>query len=161
MSAIIGIDPGKDETGIVLLDDENLVRATLVSRKGLPQPDSAYLSDIVLTLGEYEAAIAGEVPVIAVEAINAPNPHMGLINPSGALGAAKVFGAVLALWPGAVVVEPDGNGSGSCDRFPLGIRSTKCQKLDRCGCKGSDANRHLRSAYDVAIVGRKMRRLVS
>lgn len=155
MSLVIGIDPGKDETGIVLVEGSELLRACLVSRKGLPQPDTDYLSDIAITVREYHTAIHGEVPMIAVEAINPPSPHMGLINPSGALGTAKVFGAILALWSDAVVVEPDGNGSGDPYSYPVPIQPA------RAGGKGHDANRHLRSAYDVALAGRKLARLQS
>ncbi len=153
---MIGIDPGKDETGIVLVDGKELLAGCTISRKGIPQPDADYLSDIAIAVREYLAREPGDPPQIAVEAINPPSPHMGLTNPSGAIGTAKVLGAVLGLWGNAFVVDPGGNGSAPCHAYPPEIRSKRCQGLERCACKGTDGNRHVRSAYDVALIGHRM-----
>jgi hypothetical protein len=148
MSAVIGIDPGARETGIVLAEHGRLVEYKLVRRSkadGLLDVNVGYLADINVTVA---GMAAGRSAIVACEGLVKPNPHVGMTDPSGAMATAMVIGAlVMGDWQ-LVIVPPEGNGSLPFGAYPVELRP-------KAGGKGSDLKRHLRSAWDVARVARQ------
>ena len=149
---IIGIDPGMNYTGIVGLRGEKLVIVTLMERTPKSMPQQAYIDETLEYLTELQTRFPGLAPNFAVEAANAPNPYLGLINPNPILQTAKLAAAIHARFPEAISVEPGGNGSADPYSYP------KLTQPRRKGGKGKDKYCHLRSAYDIALAGRKLRR---
>ena len=137
--AIIGVDPGGVETGIVLRrGDELLWHATIVERD--PQ---AHVNAITRALHHGFLTVGLDVTV-AVEDVTEPNPHMGLTNVKGLIGTARILGAVMGFYPCTILVPPGRNGSGPLSAYPLALRPT------RGSGRGRDGLRHVRSAWDVA-----------
>lgn len=141
---VVGVDPGAAATGVVVRRGAAVAAACLVHRGDALD---GYLAEV-------GAAVLGyrddhQADMVAVEDTVPPEPHMGLSNPAGIIGAAQVLGAVVALAPGAVLVPPAGWGApvGSrvelCARYPLELIGPRERK-------GTGRLRHLRSAWDVA-----------
>lgn len=165
MSAVVGIDPGGNETGIVLCDGSELLRAWIVDRER--QSHEAYTADVIGTVREaarimQEAlgtpewhASTGHGILMAVEGVVEPTGHLGMIRLGGLLRTAMVFGACLGMsWSGGrAVIEPKGNGSHPFDAYPQQLRPT------RVGARGKDQLRHCRSAWDVAQIGHKRQQI--
>jgi hypothetical protein len=151
--AVIGIDPGGAATGIaVITSGDELAWSTTVRREryariSAEEPISHYARKVT-------QAIIREAPVDAatlwaIEEVHAPNPHLGLTNPQGAIDTAVVFGALIAhTLPGLLaIVETGRHGRAPMTAYPPSLRPTRGQG------KGKDNLRHCRSAYDIAIVG--------
>lgn len=144
---IIGVDPGGQCVGIVARHRDELIYHGLLTRG-----DRAMAGWVrAVTQGCRDAAWA--VPrqigstrptVLAVEDLNPPTPHMGITSVRGLLDTAQVLGAVLHVYPGAIVVPPGGHGSGPIAAYPDALRP----KTGRG--RGHDRLRHCRSGWDVA-----------
>lgn len=153
--AVIGVDPGGRTTGVVARVAGQLLAADLVTRDG-PElfPDAAYLDEVVTAIGGlvvYAECDRGRA-VIAVEGVVHPSGHVRMINAAGLLGTACVLGAVLAHFPGAVVVAPAKHGVGPRNAYPAQLWPPGEQK-------GTGRRRHVRSAWDIAGAGAVMTRL--
>lgn len=156
MRAVVGIDPGGRNTGLVVMVDGRLAGGTVIVRKGKdPLPDAAYLLEVLEMASGYvdagDNASRGLGAIVAVEGLTKPTGFRasggkGLLNPLDLAGPAMVIGAVLAHWPGAIIVPPGGNGSKPLYSYPPEIQP-------RAGGKGSDRNAHARSAWDIALAG--------
>lgn len=156
---IVGVDPGGATTGVVLREGREARRAILVS----PDKGAAferYLRDVIEAVEDcmddafvgFEAEL---LPLLAVEDVVHPNPHLGIANLDGLLATAQVLGAIR--WAAAgwererrisrlVVVPPGRHGSAPLSAYPgalVGPRETK----------GSGTRRHVRSAWDIAGAG--------
>lgn len=150
---VIGIDPGKNETGIVVRHNTDLLYGCIVERADLS--DSAYVLDVVETIIVARSHITTNSELIAVEGLIAPDemPWLGKKHIGPIIGTAIILGAVLAIYPSAVVVPPGGNGDGSFKGYPDAIRPTGLNP------KGFDIMRHCRSAWDVSIAGERLVKL--
>jgi hypothetical protein len=139
---VLAIDPGARGTGIVVRQRDQLVGSRLVERTG-PEvlPGATYLHQVNAVISQLLVHAPG---VLAVENLHAPNPHLGMTNVGGALGAAMVLGAILDRWGvDVLLVPPGGHGSGPLGAYPAALRGPRERK-------GTGARRHLRSAWDVA-----------
>lgn len=143
MSAtIIGIDPGATTGLVVRHGTELLAHKTTAGIDGV-------LDAVVDALEE--CGLRGLW--VAIEDVTPPNPHMGIINVSGIITTAKVFGAVLGAYPDAIVVPPAGHGSGPLGAYPQALRPTRGKGA------GKDKLRHCRSAWDIAGAARTLLRV--
>jgi hypothetical protein len=143
---LVGVDPGGRSTGVVARFGDQVVGTALVERSGTEKlPTAVYLTRVVAAVRTFcrEARAAGRTPQVAVEGLNPPIPHLGLASPTGVMGAAVVLGAVLATWPGAVVVPPAKHGSAPLETYPPELVGPN-------ESAGTGKRRHLRSAWDVA-----------
>jgi Holliday junction resolvasome RuvABC endonuclease subunit len=139
-SAILGVDPGGRDTGLVVRSGRALLAHDVVTRRGgkALDVDPTYLNEVNERIERY----LDEFPVIAiaVEGLKAPGQFMQgkvrITDPSGIMATAVTFGAVL--------VPPGGNGSQYAASYPSAIRAPG---------KGFDRNRHARSAWDIAGAG--------
>lgn len=153
MRAVIGIDPGGRNTGLVLMVDGRLAGALVVVRKGKDAlPDAGYLREVGSAIDDfYDRADDHHPLLIAIEGLTKPTGFRkgggkGLLNPLDLAGPAMVLGAVLLHWPAAVIVPPGGNGSKPLYTYPAEIQP-------KPGGKGADRNTHARSAWDIALAG--------
>lgn len=147
MSAVVGIDPGGKGTGIVARDGARLIYHKVVVRNS-GRSMTAYICEVVdgIDLMGFDLRHGGfsvSRPLVAVEDVGAPSPHMGTISVSGLLGTAQVLGAVLHAYPDAIVVPPGGHGSAPLISYPRELVGAREKK-------GTGEKRHLRSAWDVA-----------
>lgn len=160
MTAVVGIDPGGRYVGLVVREGEELIRAEVLDRRKL-EAAGVILADeptawalqvvgriLAIELRADVAELAGRAPVVAVEGVRAPSPHVrrrdgnALTNVTGLLDTAIVLGAIVARFPSAIVVPPAANGAGPDLAYPPGIRS---------GTRGLGGPPvHARSAWDVA-----------
>lgn len=150
MTCIVGIDPGGKESGLVLLELPrcDVLRACVVTRDATGKlPDGQYITEVMETVAEYcaQGVEGGHEVLVAVEGLVHPNPHMGLANVMGLIGAGMVLGAVIRDYPDAGIIRPNKNGSRSLDTYPAKLQPK------RGSGKGMDRLRHARSAYDVAV----------
>ncbi len=148
----IGVDPGGQSTGIVLRQGDRLVRAVTVTRGD--DDFQTYVSEIVEATYRYTTQ-APMRPRIAVEDVVPPHWHMNgkasPMNPAHLIGPAIVLGAILGRFGDAIVVAPGGNGSQPLAAYPellVGKRET--------GTFGTGKLRHVRSAWDVSVVGERV-----
>lgn len=149
---VTGVDPGGRFTGIVTTSGNAVLSACVIRRTtGDKFPDSIYLNEVLAEIHAHEE----EFEALALEGIVEPrgrNPdgEQMIMSAAGLIGTGMVYGAVLALWPDAVVVEPGGNGSLPDAAYPLEIQRGK-----RLGGPSD----HARSAYDVALAGEVLYRM--
>lgn len=159
---VLGVDPGGRWTGILVRRGVDVLAHVTVTRDTDEDADAgtrgvgvgpAYVADVCIAAAELADVHA--VDLVAVESVVAPNPHVNrrngkaTTNPTGALGAAMVYGAILRDWPAAVIVAPAGNGSLPLSAYPPELVSDQERRrgLNRIG---DGKLRHVRSAYDVA-----------
>ena len=119
---ILGVDPGMNETGIVLRRGDSPLCACVVQR-GKHDSDQKYLIEIAEVLDEYSAMTP--CPLVAVEGLGEPRWFMDgeprPINVRALIGTAIVLGLVLGRFPHAVIVPPGGNGSGPLKAYPQSL----------------------------------------
>lgn len=158
MSAIVGIDPGGRDTGIVAINsrDEVLTHRVLHRETDDVIPDAGYVRQVLhetIGVANWLLLDTDEV-LVAVEGVTAPNPQLrrrdgnSLTNPAGIIGAAMVLGGLVGYWTKAIVIPPGRNGSHVLDGYPLELRPTRGKG------RGQDRLRHARSAFDVARAAR-------
>jgi hypothetical protein len=144
---VVGIDPGGTTSGVVARHGNNVHYAATVHR------DSTlvdYLTEIGDTIDKATHALTCALtdnpirtPLIAIEDLNEPTPHLGITNLRGLLGTARVLGAIIQRHPAAIIVPPGRHGSAPLNTYPpvlIGPRERR----------GTGNARHARSAYDVA-----------
>lgn len=155
---VVGVDPGNRETAVVARDGRDLLAfATLVRKDVGGLPGAAYLNAVADLVATTLASVGPDV-MVAVEGVVQPSGFAkgkaSSISWLGLLGTAMVLGAVLTVYPAAVVVAPGGNGSAPLIAYPEALRPT------RGSGRGFDNLQHTRSAYDVAGAGAMAARLV-
>lgn len=147
--AVIGIDPGAKHTGIVLRQHRDVLHHVTIANPAYPAITQDYLDRVLNAVQTAKVAATAatfprSTPLIAVEGVEAPNPHLGMINTLGVLGIAQVLGAIRGRFR-VVVVDPGKNGKLPLQTYPpalIGPRET--------GVYGQGKLRHERSAWDVA-----------
>jgi hypothetical protein len=154
--AVVGVDPGGSDTGIVLRAADKLLAFDVVSRRAAAGevraelPDGAYLCRVVDTVVRFSALTRGST-IVTIEGIKKPTGFAGgkraPMNPMGLIATGMTLGAVLAAYPEALVVPPGGNGSLPIPAYPSALRPTSGRGA------GADRLRHARSAWDVADLG--------
>lgn len=150
--AVLGVDPGGQETGLVLVVDGKLVAHEVVQRKGSSlQEWVVAVWDAVCDVMEAEPFGPFTV-LVCVEDVNAPNPHLGLIQVRGLLDAAAVLGVVLANSKTVQLVPPGGHGSAPLRAYPPELVGPNEPR-------GTGVLRHCRSAWDIAHAGVRLRAL--
>lgn len=147
---VVGVDPGGRETGLVLCAGRVVLEREVVTHHGDKGtlPDTAYLNRVLDRVHHYRKIAGADDPLVAVEGLVKPTAQMGLTAVIPLIGTGMVLGAVLAVYPAAVVVRPGGHGSAFITAYPEELRPTRGQG------KGTDRLRHTRSAYDIAHAGR-------
>jgi hypothetical protein len=135
--AVVGVDPGGSDTGIVLRAADKLLAFDVVSRRAAAGevraelPDGAYLCRVVDTVVRFSALTRGST-IVTIEGIKKPTGFAGgkraPMNPMGLIATGMTLGAVLPAYPSAL--RPT-SGRGA----------------------GADRLRHARSAWDVADLG--------
>lgn len=171
---ILGIDPGAKGTGFALVNPAvwdttrallgvhgrpELLWSTTVRNEDGPldlRVDPNYLRTCVATMLEVLTDHADQARrvSVAVEGIVAPNPHVGMTNPTAILVAATVFGAIIGRAPAndTVVIRPGGNGSLPFGTYP-GVLVSPAERR-QAGWEyrpaGAGTRKDQRSAYDVA-----------
>ena len=151
MTVIVGIDPGGRSTGIVVRDGASLLYHDVVERsKG--ETMGEYLVRVCdgVKSAKYQSLRSGSMrafaPPYAVEDLNDPNPHMGIVNLRGLIDTAQVLGVILHVHPSAIVVPPGRHGSAPLKSYPAELVGAR-------EAKGTGRLRHCRSAWDIASVG--------
>ncbi len=154
MTTVIGIDPGGNETGIILAQDKQLLNAWSVERKSLEY--SGYIREILKAIEDLEKLIVENSYLIAVEGLICPDemPWLGKKKFGGIMNTAIVLGAVLGRYPSAVVIPPGGNGAAPFQAYSEGLQPPQ-------GAKGFDILRHCRSAWDVGQAGLAVARMTA
>lgn len=148
MTPVLGIDPGGKWTGIVLRDGPrlaNLVGGALVTRE--PEWPIDRWVRVVCEAVERVADWRPQAPLVCIEGLNDPTPHLGLAAVRGLIDTAHVRGALLARWAAAVDVPPGKHGSGPLAAYPEALRPQRGKG------RGQDRLRHVRAAWDVAGAG--------
>ena len=163
---VLGFDPGGRESGVVLRHRDTLLAADVVVRQ----------DDLIMPDGDYTRLVTGTAVnmldrlgfgprfaglIVVSEGVRfwpqhgkghtcpvcgrKHDPTRGTKNLTGLLGTAIVHGAIVERWPATVVVPP-GSGHGGLHEqaYPSEIRAPG---------KGSDRNRHARSAWDASHHG--------
>lgn len=145
-SVLLGIDPGAMETGIVLLVDEEVTRASVVKRNRQPSR-GAYVTEIISTVKDFLGKTKN--PTVCVEDVVKPKPFyrgkQSFVNVSSIIDTSIVLGAILAHYPKAVVCPPGHNGQGELASYPP-LLIGKHEKSGK-----SAVRRHVRSAYDCCL----------
>lgn len=159
MPTILGVDPGARETGLVVVDGDQVLAHDVVVADGKLDPqnpvDLAYL-DRIRRHAETLLAVAGvghALDAIAIEKIGAPNPHLGTTNAAGAIACAAVIGELHA-WAAhfgdvvpVMLIDTAGHGRELLQTYPSVLVGPNEPK-------GTGILRHARSAYDVALAAR-------
>lgn len=175
--AVVGVDPGGRDTGVVGRVGSGSDRDALVldlspdaPASGLCPtirrasaawvPDPAYLALVVdrvaAMIGRLRAVCAAwELePLVAVEDLGGPADYRRgpKREPAGLIGLAAVWGAVCSRWPDAIQVPQGFNGGGPRQAYPAELWG------DREGPAGQGILRDARSAWDVAGAAIKLLR---
>lgn len=157
MAALIGIDPGSRNTGVMaIFDDGRAVGVTVTNEGPLLPIARPYLREIGATVDDLISQAEGEVTV-KVESVTRPNWHVGkgqgggaASNPEALLGTAQVLGAILA-WYDAEIVPPGRHGSRPMAHYPDALVSAGEKRKPGWETRvGTGKLRHQRSAWDIA-----------
>lgn len=179
--AVIGVDPGGRDTGVVVVRWERwpaggeLVGRATVGRDAMRRTrglvDVEYLDRVAGELDDAAMLAASRGLVVAgvgVEDVTRPAPPRRdgsrvFTDTSGALAAATVAGAVVAWARGCDlpvgVVAAGGNGSHRAETYPQLLHDprgacrggTRDARCDRACAAPGGKRRHERSAWDVAV----------
>lgn len=152
---VVGVDPGFRQSGVIARRGNEVLDHGVISREGEGPPDGPYVGRVLQAVSDARRRFAGsggDRPdvLVAVEGVIKPNPHMGLTDVTGLLGAAVVLGGVLAIWPDAVVVRPRRHGRGGQLAYPAELWG------EREGPEGQGWRRHCRSAWDVSLAAEQI-----
>lgn len=101
---VLAVDPGGQRTGIVLRRGDTLGGWHLIERGNEPTVDWA---DTVVGYVT-EAAADWQPDIIAVEGVNDPTPHLGIIQITWLLHTAIVIGHIRGAHPSTVIIPPGG-----------------------------------------------------
>lgn len=151
---VLGVDPGARYTGVVVRDGDGVLHSSTYVRA----PDCSatdWAIEVISRLRELHAehTINGiELPV-GVEGVSDPkgfkSGQHAAINPSGIIRAGVVLGAVVAVWPSAIVVPPGRNGSKHTSHYPSCLVGRRPKGLPG-DATGAGTRDHEQSAFDVA-----------
>jgi hypothetical protein len=151
MRPVVGVDPGAKTTGIVLRHGNDLLGHWTVTNPLYPALPQDYLHTVIAVVaGAHAGETVGPVvpgfrdPLIAVEAVEPPNPHMGMISVVAILHTATVLGALRGRFD-CVLVDPGKNGSLALQFYPPELVGPRER-----GPYSNGKARHTRSAWDVA-----------
>lgn len=164
---IVGVDPGGRHTGITVIDRAGWYCGhTLVDRED-GNSRTAWARRVCCEVRDWMPldldCDPDAVPIVAIEDVTAPNPHIrrrdgnAVIDPAGVIDTAWVAGAVtadLSHITRVQVVAPAGHGAPVGDRRVLQQLYPSELVGDR-ETKGTGRLRHCRSAYDVAQAARR------
>jgi len=157
---ILGVDPGARTVGAVLRSGAELLGHTALVRDNPLGPIESWIDDVLANLHDLTNGV-NRVDVVAIEGVNAPSPHMGMINVAPTLETALVAGAV-AGWAmpdgfATVIVPPDRFGAPVEGLTGPTARQALLQRYpaDLVGPRettgsGKGPLQHVRAAYDVA-----------
>jgi len=145
---IVGVDPGGQDTGIVVRCGDTLLDASLL-RRGTDDTLGAWVRGCVNTVERLVKST--QASLVAVESIVQPSWHVRerVISIDGLLWAQAVVGGLLVAFPDAILVPPNGHGAAPLRTYPSVIVGAN----ERRGCGKA---RHLRSAWDIAASGERM-----
>lgn len=153
---ILSIDPGSRYSALVVRDtdarddDDGLVDWTVLDRHDLDDPRLETWARHVGTVARNLRIQHGPDEII-VEAVSAPNPHVGMTNPEAIIETAAVLGAIVSVFTSAHVVPTGDYGPTMPNRrilvaaYPgdlVGPRETTGS--------GKSARQHARAAWDMA-----------
>jgi hypothetical protein len=149
---IIGIDPGARYTGVVVRDGDAVLHSSTLVRPQDMSSGTEWALSVVAQIQEIMKDFPITMP-IAVEGISDPKGfHQGkraAINPKDIIRAGIVLGAVVAIFPKAIVVPPGNNGSMHYSNYPASIIGKRPADLPGSSQKAGTRG-HEQSAYDVA-----------
>lgn len=154
---IIGVDPGARYTGVIVRDGDAILHCSTFVR---PQ-DMHSGTEWALSVVDQLAIVLKDFPItmpMAIEGISDPKGfHQGkraAINPKDIIRAAIVLGAVVGVYPKAIVIPPGGNGSLHYSHYPATLIGKRPADLPGSSQKAGTRG-HEQSAYDVAGKGAK------
>lgn len=159
---VVGVDPGGRETGVILRSRDTVEGVEVIHLPDRePRPTSTYLNDVLDAVAAFRVAgraPSGRLPVVCVEGIKKPKWYIDgkakPMNPETLIGLSMVFGAVLAVYPDAVIVPPGKNGSKLLRAYPQElIGGAHNPRWPHPEPQGAGILRHARSAWDVAATG--------
>lgn len=156
---ILGIDPGARYTGVVLRDGDWVgYSSTLVRDKDEEDP-AKWALQVVDALKQIWFNDCPPDTKVAIEGVVAPrgfhNGKAAPLNPKGIVFTGVVFGAVLGLFPEAVIVRPGRNGSQHITNYPPALVGMRPAELPG-STNGAGTRDHEQSAFDVAGKGSKV-----
>jgi Holliday junction resolvasome RuvABC endonuclease subunit len=152
---ICAIDPGSRYTAFAVRDtkgatlDDQLLDWIVLDRKKLEHQDlTSWLREVN---GTARVLLRAHAPVrCVIEAVTAPNPHLGMTNPAGIIETASVLGAIVGIY-GAVIIPAGSYGA------PVASRAILCAAYpsDLVGPRettgsGKGIRQHARAAFDLA-----------
>lgn len=156
---ILGVDPGARETGLVVIRGGDLLAHAIVIAGEKLDPrnpvDLGYLRKVLAGIEELlgSSGVGHALDAVAIEAVGAPNPHLGMTNVAGIVALAAVIGAISA-WAGdlgdpvpVLLIEPDGHGKDPLRAYPPTLVGPR-------EARGGGILRHCRSAYSIALAAR-------
>jgi hypothetical protein len=152
---ICAIDPGSRYTAIVVRDtrgatlDDELIGWLVIDRKDLVTQD---LSSWITEVGQYVKYLINKHGPVrrVIEAVSAPNPHLGITNPAGIIETAAVLGAIVGMY-GAAIIPAGGYGAPVASRAILcaAYPSALVGPRETTG-SGKGLRQHARAAFDLA-----------
>lgn len=163
----VGVDPGGSHTGVALRLGNRLLWHNVVERTADEDAlrgvgvGPEYIAKVRIAIEhalDHGHRITDVWPRIAVEGVVAPSPWIGgkqrITDPTPALAAAVVLGAVLVGAPGTVIVPPNHHGEGLLAGYPPSLVTAAEMRhgLHRAARHGSSIS-HARAAFDVAGEG--------
>lgn len=165
MSRVVtGIDPGGAFTGVVSVrgggSQPQVVAVDVVPRND--QSLAAYLAQVHAVIETHRllgVKLLGDQRgqgswLLAMESLEPPRGHLGMISVRGLLDCSAVIGAVLATYNDVVMISPAKNGSSPLTCYPAELRGVRERQ-------GAGVLRHARSAYDVAVAAPLAKRLAA
>jgi len=156
----IGADPGGRWTGLALTTARGqYVRGLCITRTtheptrlGLGADYLAQVCDAILELQIWAGERTPGLPLVAVEDIDRPNPHVRITDPSDIIRAAMVQAAIRRDHPDAVIIALGKNGSHDPGLYPPQLRPIRSPGADPAGFS-TEERPHIRSAFDIAKAG--------
>lgn len=151
---VAGIDPGSRHSAIVIRDGDIPIHASTVTRDG-NQDGISYAKIVISLMKPIIDEYLEQYPdmIVAIEGISDPKGFKGgrraAINPKDIIRTGITVGALVAVFPDAIIVAPGGNGSQHESQYPPSLKGRRPKDLDG-DSTGAGTRRHEQSAYDVA-----------
>jgi Holliday junction resolvasome RuvABC endonuclease subunit len=152
---ICAIDPGSRYTAFAVRDtkgatlDDQLLGWRVIDRKNLEHQDlTSWLRQVTQYAGHL---LQTHAPVrCVIEAVTAPNPHLGMTNPAGIIETASVLGAIVGMY-GAVIIPAGSYGAPVASRSILrAAYPTELVGPRETTGAGKGIRQHARAAFDLA-----------
>jgi hypothetical protein len=157
---ILAVDPGGRWSGLCVRRGLEVLAHAVITRDGDEDGPGGigvgpvYVGQVVARYAELVAEF--HPTVLGVEGLRRPSPHVrrqdgnSLINMTGTLGAAAVYGGIVQAYPTALIVPPGKNGSMPLGAYPAELVGPRERTGNWRMKVGEGILRHARSAYDVA-----------